>query len=37
MSELAILGMIGILLSAVIVPLSLLAMLKVNPANGKTR
>ncbi len=36
MSELSILGMVGIILSAVIVPLSLLAMLKVNPANGKS-
>ncbi len=35
MSELALLALTGILLSGVIVPLSLLAMLKVNPANGK--
>ncbi len=36
MSELAIISLVGIMLSAIIVPLSLLAMLKVNPANGKT-
>ncbi len=35
MSDLAIIPLVGIMLSAIIVPLSLLAMLKVNPANGK--
>ncbi len=35
MSELALISLVGVLLSAIIVPLSLLAMLKVNPANGK--
>ncbi len=35
MSEIGLIITLGIILSAVIVPLSLLAMLKVNPANGK--
>ncbi len=30
-----ILALVGIIMAAVIVPLSTLAMLKVNPANGK--
>ncbi len=35
MSEIALIITMTIGLSAIIVPLSLLAMLKVNPANGK--
>ncbi len=34
MSEIALIITMSIALSAIIVPLSLLAMLKVNPANG---
>ncbi len=35
MSELALLALTGIIFGAIVIPLSLLAMLKVNPANGK--
>jgi len=36
MSELALIALVGIVMSAIIVPISTVAMLKVNPANGKS-
>ncbi len=36
MSDLALIALIGILLVGTIVPISTIAMLKVNPANGQS-
>ncbi len=36
MSELALIALVGIIMAATIVPISSIALLKANPANGKT-
>ncbi len=35
MSELALIALIGVIMASIIVPTSLVCMLKANPANGK--